>query len=231
MLGLRFCPCICGVQHQRIYWIDPNYDYGPLASLVSRADQTIRHRLDRRAVGSHGSALRFVKNQARHGISRPETIGPIPKLKLFWNGTLMRLAIGFWLSLASSSVLASLSDSAAYVLQSAKVSKITTKKGRTGILQAAFIGVLFIGFLFCSGPKFSVIRRAAGRSNSTMSSCGSRSGAGPHKRHHRRRWQRRLARRSGTKPGLCFQRGFSRQSGLAAHNVAAVERKNRFIGS
>jgi TnpA family transposase len=41
MLGLRFCPRIRGVQHQRIYRIDPNRDYGSLASLVSRADQTI----------------------------------------------------------------------------------------------------------------------------------------------------------------------------------------------
>jgi TnpA family transposase len=41
MLGLRFCPRIRGVQHQRIYWIDPNCDYGSLPSLVSRADQTI----------------------------------------------------------------------------------------------------------------------------------------------------------------------------------------------
>jgi TnpA family transposase len=38
---LRFCPRIRGVQHQRIYRIDPNCDYGSLASLVSRADQTI----------------------------------------------------------------------------------------------------------------------------------------------------------------------------------------------
>ena len=37
MLGLRFCPRIRGVQHQRIYRIDPNCDYGSLASLVSRA--------------------------------------------------------------------------------------------------------------------------------------------------------------------------------------------------
>jgi TnpA family transposase len=41
MLGLRFCPRIRGVQHQRIYRIDPNCDYGSLISLVSRADQTI----------------------------------------------------------------------------------------------------------------------------------------------------------------------------------------------
>ena len=41
MLGLRFCPRIRGVQHQRIYRIDPNRDYGSLASLISRADQTI----------------------------------------------------------------------------------------------------------------------------------------------------------------------------------------------
>src|ERR1700726_5306139 len=33
MLGLRFCPRIRGVQHQRIYRIDPNRDYyGSLAS-------------------------------------------------------------------------------------------------------------------------------------------------------------------------------------------------------
>ena len=41
MLGLRFCPRIRGVQHQRIYRIDPNRDYGPLAPLVGRADRTI----------------------------------------------------------------------------------------------------------------------------------------------------------------------------------------------
>jgi TnpA family transposase len=41
MLGLRFCPRIRGVQHQRIYRIDPNCDYGSLTPLVSRADQTI----------------------------------------------------------------------------------------------------------------------------------------------------------------------------------------------
>jgi len=32
---------IRGVQHQRVYRIDPNCDYGSLTSLVSRADQTI----------------------------------------------------------------------------------------------------------------------------------------------------------------------------------------------
>src|SRR5271167_2749432 len=93
------------------------------------------------------------------------SLGPIPKLKLFWKGTLMRLAIGFWLSLASSSVLASLSDSAAFVLKSAKVSKLTTKKGRTGVIQASFIGLLLIGFLFCSGANFSFFRREVGRSS------------------------------------------------------------------
>ena len=39
MLGLRFCPRIRGVQHQRIYRIDPNCDYGSLTSLISRVDQ------------------------------------------------------------------------------------------------------------------------------------------------------------------------------------------------
>src|SRR5208282_2874291 len=74
---------------------------------------------------------------------------PIPKLKLFWKGTLMRLAIGFWLSLASSSVvLESLSDSAAFALKSEKISKITTKMGGTGVSQATFPDVFSIGFLF-----------------------------------------------------------------------------------
>jgi TnpA family transposase len=41
MLGLRFCPRIRGVQHQRIYRIDSNRDYGLLAPLVSRADRSI----------------------------------------------------------------------------------------------------------------------------------------------------------------------------------------------
>ena len=41
MLGLRFCPRIRGVQHQRIYRIDSNRDYGPLAPLVVRADRSI----------------------------------------------------------------------------------------------------------------------------------------------------------------------------------------------
>jgi TnpA family transposase len=41
MLGLRFCPRIRGVQHQRIYRIDSNRDYGALAPLVGRADRAI----------------------------------------------------------------------------------------------------------------------------------------------------------------------------------------------
>ena len=41
MLGRRFCPRIRGVQHQRIYRIDPDRDYGPLESLVGRADRSI----------------------------------------------------------------------------------------------------------------------------------------------------------------------------------------------
>jgi len=41
MLGRRFCPRIRGVQHQRIYRIDPDRDYGALKSLVGRADRTV----------------------------------------------------------------------------------------------------------------------------------------------------------------------------------------------
>src|SRR5208282_329660 len=62
----------------------------------------------------------------------------------------MRLAIGFWLSLARSSVLesSSLRDSAAYALKSANVSRTATKKGGIGVIQAAFMGVFLIGSLF-----------------------------------------------------------------------------------
>lgn len=41
ILGKRFCPRIRGLQHQRIYRIDPEHDYGMLTSLVDRADSTI----------------------------------------------------------------------------------------------------------------------------------------------------------------------------------------------
>ena len=41
MLGLRFCPRIRGVQHQRLYRIDPARDYGALKGLVERPDRTI----------------------------------------------------------------------------------------------------------------------------------------------------------------------------------------------
>ena len=45
MLGRRFCPRIRGLQHQRIYRIDPSRDYGALNSLVSRADRTLDTRV------------------------------------------------------------------------------------------------------------------------------------------------------------------------------------------
>ena len=41
MLGRRFCPRIRGLGKQRLYRLDAKRDYGPLASLVSRADRTI----------------------------------------------------------------------------------------------------------------------------------------------------------------------------------------------
>jgi TnpA family transposase len=41
MLGRRFCPRIRGLHHQHIYRIDPDRDYGALATLVGRADRTI----------------------------------------------------------------------------------------------------------------------------------------------------------------------------------------------
>ncbi len=41
MLGRRFAPRIRGLQHQRIYRIDKEMDYGPLVPLVDRWDRTI----------------------------------------------------------------------------------------------------------------------------------------------------------------------------------------------
>lgn len=41
MLGRRFCPRIRGIQKQRLYRLDIGRNYGPLASLVCRADHTI----------------------------------------------------------------------------------------------------------------------------------------------------------------------------------------------
>ena len=41
MLGKRFCPRIRGIQHQRIYRIDTNRDYGALTPLVNRRDRMI----------------------------------------------------------------------------------------------------------------------------------------------------------------------------------------------
>ena len=41
MLGKRFCPRIRGIQHQRLYRIDRDRDYGVLTDLVARADRTI----------------------------------------------------------------------------------------------------------------------------------------------------------------------------------------------
>lgn len=41
MLGRRFCPRIRGIQRQRLYRLDSERDYGPLAGLVERADRTL----------------------------------------------------------------------------------------------------------------------------------------------------------------------------------------------
>jgi TnpA family transposase len=41
MLGRRFCPRIRGLKKQRLYRLDTDREYGPLASLVNRADRTI----------------------------------------------------------------------------------------------------------------------------------------------------------------------------------------------
>jgi TnpA family transposase len=41
MLGKRFCPRIRGVQHQRIYRIDPAKDYGLLTPLIAASDRMV----------------------------------------------------------------------------------------------------------------------------------------------------------------------------------------------
>ena len=41
MLGRRFCPTIRSVQHQRLYRIDRDRDYGVLTDLMARAERTI----------------------------------------------------------------------------------------------------------------------------------------------------------------------------------------------
>ncbi len=45
MLGKRFCPRIRGIQHQRIYRINKDRDYGCLEPLVNRSDRTIALKL------------------------------------------------------------------------------------------------------------------------------------------------------------------------------------------
>ncbi len=47
MIGKRFCPRIRGIQHQRIYRIDKDRDYGALTPLVIAKDRTINLRLIR----------------------------------------------------------------------------------------------------------------------------------------------------------------------------------------
>lgn len=42
MLGKQFCPRIRGIQHQRIYRIDPDKDYGMVEPLINRRDRIIR---------------------------------------------------------------------------------------------------------------------------------------------------------------------------------------------
>jgi len=41
MPGRRFAPRIRGLQHQRIYGIDPDGEYAPVKMLVGRHDRTI----------------------------------------------------------------------------------------------------------------------------------------------------------------------------------------------
>ena len=53
MLGRRFCPRIKGIQHQRIYKIEPERDYGVLAGLVGSRS----HTLDVRCVAEHWDRL------------------------------------------------------------------------------------------------------------------------------------------------------------------------------
>src|SRR5271166_3462631 len=83
MLGLRFCPRIRGVQHQRIYRIDHNYDYGLLTSLVRRADQTIDTEQIAEQWDRMGHALRLAQDRPRHSLSGPETAGRLQRQEPF----------------------------------------------------------------------------------------------------------------------------------------------------
>ena len=83
MLGLRFCPRIRGVQHQRIYRIDPNCDYGSLASLVSRADQTIDTEQIAEQWDRMGQLYASLKTGHVNGVWGPETTGRLQRQEPF----------------------------------------------------------------------------------------------------------------------------------------------------
>src|ERR1039458_644344 len=72
--------------------------------------------------------------------------GPMPKSQLFWMGTLMRLAMGFWSFLASSAsaALSSLGASWAKSAVVGKASALTSVAARRFILYVVFM-VLVLG--------------------------------------------------------------------------------------
>ena len=86
MLGRRFCPRIRGVQHQRIYRIDPDRDYGALKSLWSVAPTAqstrgiIAEQWDRMgqlyASLKTGHVTRLGRPQAAGGLQRQEPLLP-----------------------------------------------------------------------------------------------------------------------------------------------------------
>src|SRR6516164_7306150 len=92
------------------------------------------------------------------------SFGPMPKLKLFWKGTLIRFETGFWVSLASSSALldsGSLAGSAAFPAFIVTPTKTAQKRQETGAIQEAFIDSFFIvgSAPFMANPR-SAIRAA-----------------------------------------------------------------------
>src|SRR5271165_2103677 len=103
-------------------------------------------------IGITGSTFRF------HCVA---SLGPMPKLKLFWKGTLMRLATGFWVSLASFSVSDSLSlpGSAAIAVKGTMLDKIATRKLATGVTEAWKI--VFIVLVFQSRMLFHFVAPAS----------------------------------------------------------------------
>ena len=81
MIGMRFCPRIRRLHHQRIYCADPARDHGVLEPVPQAWAALGELPSDRRTVGPHWSVLRGVSCRARHRIRRAPAPQPIPGLE------------------------------------------------------------------------------------------------------------------------------------------------------